>query len=73
MIYPSDIFLSILIIILKQGAKRVLFYHKHNIGQALLELFPDIGLDKTKLRRFGANSIFLSLSFCFFFLALRFY
>jgi hypothetical protein len=34
-----------------QGANRVLFYHNHNIARALVELFPEIGLDEMKLRK----------------------
>jgi hypothetical protein len=33
----------------EKGAKQVLQYHKRSLRQALIDLFPDIGLDKAKL------------------------
>eukprot|EP00026_Physarum_polycephalum_P001397 Phypoly_transcript_01398.p1 GENE.Phypoly_transcript_01398~~Phypoly_transcript_01398.p1 ORF type:complete len:808 (+),score=111.44 Phypoly_transcript_01398:465-2888(+) len=35
----------------KKGADRVLAYHNHSVPTALLDLFPDIGLDKSKFQR----------------------
>ena len=34
-----------------QGAKQVLYYHIGRVSQALLDLFPEIGLSHTKLFR----------------------
>eukprot|EP00026_Physarum_polycephalum_P001009 Phypoly_transcript_01010.p1 GENE.Phypoly_transcript_01010~~Phypoly_transcript_01010.p1 ORF type:complete len:1168 (+),score=148.17 Phypoly_transcript_01010:225-3728(+) len=36
------------IILAMKGAARVLSYHDNSVTQALVDLFPDIGLDKTK-------------------------
>lgn len=33
-----------------QGASRILRYHKNSISEALHDLFPNIGLDRTKFR-----------------------
>eukprot|EP00026_Physarum_polycephalum_P003063 Phypoly_transcript_03072.p1 GENE.Phypoly_transcript_03072~~Phypoly_transcript_03072.p1 ORF type:complete len:815 (+),score=91.36 Phypoly_transcript_03072:101-2545(+) len=33
-----------------KGAAGVVVYHQHDVAKALLDLFPDIGLDSTKLR-----------------------
>ena len=35
--------------LVKQGASHVVYHHKNSVSQALLDLFPDIGLDKSKL------------------------
>lgn len=32
-----------------KGARTVLFYHDNSISKALIDLFPNIGLDKAKL------------------------
>lgn len=32
-----------------QGAKRVIEYHKQSVAKALIDLFPDIGLEKLHL------------------------
>jgi hypothetical protein len=37
-----------------QGAARVIYYHNNNLAQALLDLFPDIGLVAEK---FGSKSM----------------
>src|SRR3978361_633346 len=34
----------------QKGIGRVIFYHKHSVAKALLDLFPNIGLDKTKFQ-----------------------
>lgn len=31
-----------------QKASRVLFYHNGSVSQALIDLFPEIGLEKSK-------------------------
>eukprot|EP00026_Physarum_polycephalum_P005354 Phypoly_transcript_05386.p1 GENE.Phypoly_transcript_05386~~Phypoly_transcript_05386.p1 ORF type:complete len:586 (+),score=95.25 Phypoly_transcript_05386:3-1760(+) len=36
-------------ILLQKGAARVVFYHENNVAKALLDLFPNIGLEKSKL------------------------
>eukprot|EP00026_Physarum_polycephalum_P003118 Phypoly_transcript_03127.p1 GENE.Phypoly_transcript_03127~~Phypoly_transcript_03127.p1 ORF type:complete len:674 (+),score=87.16 Phypoly_transcript_03127:242-2263(+) len=33
----------------EKGANHVVHFHRKSVGQALLDLFPDIGLDKSKL------------------------
>jgi hypothetical protein len=42
-------------------------YHKHNVAQALLDLFPDIGLEKTKLEN---ECMFFYIPFAFIFIYL---
>eukprot|EP00026_Physarum_polycephalum_P001458 Phypoly_transcript_01460.p1 GENE.Phypoly_transcript_01460~~Phypoly_transcript_01460.p1 ORF type:complete len:826 (+),score=126.37 Phypoly_transcript_01460:385-2862(+) len=32
-----------------KGTKRVIFYHKNSVARALLDLFPEVSFDKTKL------------------------
>lgn len=43
-----------------QGARRVLSYHKDKLSRALLDLFPNIGLEKSKFRSFRMK-LFLHL------------
>lgn len=38
-------------IIKRKGGSRVLAYHKNSLSVALMELYPNIGLDPKKLRR----------------------
>ena len=46
----------------------MLFYHKHSLATALIELFPNIGLDRTKFKFRQCMSFFISFqSFCFLF------
>eukprot|EP00026_Physarum_polycephalum_P014508 Phypoly_transcript_15030.p1 GENE.Phypoly_transcript_15030~~Phypoly_transcript_15030.p1 ORF type:complete len:154 (+),score=25.93 Phypoly_transcript_15030:3-464(+) len=37
--------------LLSERAKSVIIYHNHSASQALVDLFPDIGLDKRKFTR----------------------
>ena len=52
-----------------QGVKQILYNHNNNLAQTFLDLFPDIGLDKSRLpkpRIFSSWFIFLFyvLNFC---------
>jgi hypothetical protein len=38
-------------IVAQRGARRVLAFHRNSVPRALLDLFPEIGLDAAKLRR----------------------
>lgn len=40
-----------------QGARSVLKHHLNSVSKALLDLFPDIGLDKTKFQSYKSMSI----------------
>ena len=44
----SPLFLTSLFLSL-QGATRVLRYHSNSVAKALVDLFPDIGLDVTRI------------------------
>ena len=40
-------------LIFLKGATRVIHYHKHSVSQALVDLFPSIGLQKSNFWRKG--------------------
>lgn len=50
---------NLIIVLLLQGARRVTFYHKKNVADALTDLFPNIGFDKSKFKvlRYGINCL----------------
>jgi hypothetical protein len=62
-------FLS-LFVLLFQGGKTILAYYDYNRSKALIELFPDIGLQKQKFEKsiacsyFSCYSLFFSLERC---------
>ena len=47
----STLFFLRIILCFMKGAAGVLYYHNYNLPQALLDLFPDIGLAKEYFRR----------------------
>ena len=45
-----------------KGANRVISYHDNSVTTALLELFPDIGLERTKFQCMSNSLQFHSVS-----------
>lgn len=48
-------------IFILKGGSRVLYYSNNSVPKALVELFPDIGLDKTKFEHLESNNFLISL------------
>lgn len=48
LIFPFPPFFNYFLLFHKKKARRILPYHSHSITTALLELFPNIGLDRSK-------------------------
>lgn len=44
-----------------KGGSRVLYYSNNSVPKALVELFPNIGLDKTKFEHLESNKFLISL------------
>ena len=57
--------LCMVFILIKQGARRIMKYHGNSMTRALLELFPEIGLQKSDLWKSMYLSPLFSFTFSF--------